>query len=229
MGNLPFAKDNNLRKWQCFVCGKQYTDFDTFKKHIIESHEAGREYIICPLERCGAPVRDMKMHFRAKHPTEAPPSTGMMKAMIWKDQTGTGKVKTRKPSFREGYFVSNKNHGKEMHYRSGMECQIYECLENIPEVISYHVEPFKGGIAYVAPDGRQHQYFPDLSIQFSDGHLEIWEIKPASQTSLEVNEAKWSAANAFCTARGWEFIVITEVGLGKLKRRAKLEKALNEG
>jgi hypothetical protein len=223
---LPFEKDNK-RKWQCFVCGKNHHDFESFKEHIVNSHEEGREFVICPLPRCGAPVRDVRAHFKAKHPTEGAPKTGQMKAMIWKDQTTGGKVKTRKPTFREGYIISTKNGGREFHYRSGMECEVMECLEAIPDVLAYDVEPFKPGIPYLYK-GEQHTYFPDLSVKFIDGRVEIWEIKPAAQTDLEVNECKWAAATKYCAARGWEFIVVTEVGLGKLKKMAKLAKALNE-
>jgi len=225
---LPFEKDNS-RKYQCFVCGQSHSDFEKFKEHIKERHEQGREYVICPLEHCGAPVRDLKLHFRAKHPHTSMPKVSQVKAMIMKDVLPSGKVKTRKPTFREGYVISNKNGGREMHYRSGMECEIYECLESIPEVIRYDVEPFKDGIPYISPnDAQQHKYFPDLSIQFADGHIEVWEIKPASQTDLEINRAKWESANKFCEARGWDFIVITEVGLGKLRKLAKRNIALRE-
>ena len=224
---LPFEKNNNVRKWQCFVCGQVHGDFESFKEHILEKHEQGREYVLCPISRCGAPVRDVRAHVKARHPTEKCPSTGQMKAIIWKDVTSTGKPKTRKPSFREGSIVSIKNGGKEMHYRSGLECEIYECLEGISAVVKYDVEPFKGGIPYLF-DGKPHKYFPDLSIQFNDGRVEIWEIKPASQTDLPVNEAKWKAATSYCNSRGWEFIVITEVGLGKLRKLAAREKLLNE-
>lgn len=223
---LPFVKNNNKRKWQCFVCGQSYTDFDGFKSHIIEKHEEGREYIICPLQRCGAPVRDIRSHFKAKHPSEQQPKNIQAKAMIWKDQTSKN-LKTKKPRFRDGYIISNKNGGKEFHYRSGMECEVMECLEAIPEIMAYDVEPFKKGIPYLYK-GKVHNYFPDLSIKFIDGKVEIWEIKPASQTDLEVNECKWAAANKYCEARGWEFIVVTEVGLGKLKKMAKRAKVLND-
>jgi hypothetical protein len=223
---LPFEKDNN-RKWQCFVCGHSHSDFESFKQHIIEKHQEGREFVVCPLARCGAPVRDLKLHFKAKHPHDPLPKSGPMKALIMKDQAPSGKVKTRKPQFREGYVISTKNNGKEMHYRSGLECEIYECLEAIPEVLKYDVEPFKDGIPYLYK-GKQHKYYPDLSIQFTDGHVEIWEIKPASQTDLEVNQCKWESATKFCEARGWDFIVITEVGLGKLRKLAKRNIALNE-
>jgi hypothetical protein len=56
-------------------------------------------------------------------------------------------------------MVSNKNGGKEMHYRSGWECEVYECLEAIPEVLAYEVEPFKVQYSYL---GEIHEYNPRL-------------------------------------------------------------------
>jgi len=215
--SLPFEKDKDARKWQCFVCGHEHFDFESFKTHIFEKHEAGREFVVCPLARCGAPVRDVKAHFKAKHPTEKCPITGQMKSIIWKDIGQNGKTKTRKPSFRDGSMFSNKN-GREVKYRSGLECEFYEILEAIPTVIKYDAEPFSVPYLY---KGEQHKYHPDLIIQFSDGHAEVWEIKPASQTALEQNEAKWKAATQFCEDRGIEFIVMTEVALGKLKKMAQ--------
>lgn len=221
--SLPFPKNDNTRSYQCFVCGKSYKDFEEYKKHIIETHEEGREFVICPLARCGAPVRDLRMHFKAKHPTETNiPKTGQMKAVIWKDQSPKkgqdGKLKQRKPKFREGYLVSTKNGGKEMHYRSGYECDVYECLEALPEVLSYDVEPFKVQYSF---EGESHEYNPDLCVLFVDGHTEVWEIKPANQTHLPRNNAKWTACQQYCQQRGYTFMVLTEVGIGKLKIKVK--------
>jgi len=216
---LPFPNDKDVRKWQCFVCGRVYTEFEEYKTHILETHEEGREYVVCPLARCGAPVRDLRLHFKARHPSEKGiPKVGQMKALIWKDQTlkKDGKLKQRKPKFREGYLVSVKNGGKEMHYRSGYECEVYECLEAMPNVIQYDVEPFK--VQYFF-EGETHEYNPDLSILYDDGRIEVWEIKPANQTHLPRNNAKWAACNQYCQQRGWEFIVMTEVGIGKLKKQ----------
>jgi hypothetical protein len=222
---LPFAKDDGKRKWQCFVCGHNFTEYETFKAHIIEKHEEGREYVICPLERCGAPVRDIRLHFKAKHPHEKTvPKVGQMKAMVWKDQTSKGKVKAAKSKFREGYLVSNKNNGQEMHYRSGYECEVYECLEALPEVLDYKVEPFKVQYNYINPGTHQletHDYNPDILVNFTDGKTEIWEVKPANQTHLAKNQAKWAACQSYCQTRGWDFIIMTEVGIGKLKQRVK--------
>jgi len=215
---LPFPKDNGKRKYQCFVCGYTFEEFEQYKDHIVESHEEGRDYVICPLARCNCPVRCVRTHMRVKHPHEKIPKTGQMKAIVWKDQSAKGGLKNRKPKFREGYLVSSKNGGKEMHYRSGMECSVYECLEAMPEVISYAVEPF--AIQYTF-EGNIHEYNPDLQIVFDDGRIEIWEIKPANQTTLPRNSAKWTACNQYCQARGFGFMVLTEVGMKKLQQNIK--------
>ena len=105
---LPFNKDNGLRKYTCFVCGHAFDEFETYKAHILENHEEGREYVLCPLTRCGAPVRCVRTHFKAKHPHEKiAPKFGQMKAIIWKDQTAKGgKLKQRKPKFRSEEHTS---------------------------------------------------------------------------------------------------------------------------
>lgn len=219
MNTLPFPTNNNARKYQCFVCGKNYEIFEEYKDHIIQSHEQGREFILCPLTRCQAPVRDVRAHFAAKHKGENVPKTCQMKTIVWKDQTmKNGKLKNKKPKFREGYLISTKNGGKEMHYRSGMECEVYECLEVMPEVIGYEVEPFSVQYSFM---GEIHEYNPDLKILFLDGRIEIWEIKPANQTSLPKNTAKWTACQQYCDVRGYQFMVLTEIGMGKLKQQIR--------
>lgn len=214
---LPFNKSEQ-RQYTCFVCGLSFAGFDEFTGHILEKHEEGREYIRCPLDRCRACVRDLRQHFKVKHPSENMPKIGQLKATIWKDQNlKTGKLTQRKPKFREGYMFSTKN-GKEMHYRSGMECEVYECLEIMDEVIAYEVEPFPIQYSF---QGEVHEYNPDLQIFFSNGKVAIWEIKPSNQTSLPKNSAKWSACQYFCETRGYEFMVLTEIGMGKIKQDLK--------
>lgn len=215
---LPFQKDNGIRKYQCFVCGLFFGNSEEYKSHILTKHDQGREFVICPLARCGFPVRDLRTHFKAKHKHDKFPKTCQMKATIWKDVKKDGSLVARPPKFREGYMVSNKNGGKEMHYRSGMECEVYECLESISEIISYSVEPFKVQYSF---EGESHEYNPDLSVVFADGHTEIWEVKPANQTNLPKNSAKWTACEHYCQARGWQFMVLTEVGLAKMKQKIK--------
>ena len=78
--------------------------------------------------------------------------------------------------------------------------------------------------------GEWHNYIPDLRVDFADGSTEIWEIKPANQTQYEQNKCKWASANNFCLNLGWTFVVLTEVGLGKLKTKIKKQqrRLLNE-
>ena len=211
--------DRSKRKFSCFVCGIEFNNIETMNEHILKTHEIGREYIQCPL--CGYCIRDLNLHAKAKHPNRKLPTyNGPARVLVWKDQKGVKRGKKGKNKFREGHFVSMKNGSKEFYYQSSYECEVFECLEQIPEIIAYDAQPFKSGIPYLYK-GDQHHYFPDISIQFVDGHIEIWEIKPANQTLLPLNEAKWDAAKRFCQTRNWDFIVITEVGIGRLKSLIK--------
>lgn len=219
---LPFPTDNHVRKYTCFVCGVAFTEFQEYNSHILAEHELSREFVQCPLERCKACVRDLRLHFKVCHANEKIPKVGQMKAMIWKDKNlKTGKMTQQKTKFREGYLTSTKNGGQEMHYRSGMECDVYECLECMPEVISYDVEPFKVQYSFL---GEIHEYNPDLKVAFDDGRVEIWEIKPSNQTHLPKNKAKWTACQQYCDARGYNFMVLTEIGMDKLKQKIREQK-----
>lgn len=206
---------NNKKKYQCFVCGRQFEDFEEFKEHIKSEHEEGRDYVKCPINHCGAPVRDLRTHFKCKHPKlEIPKCIKQYKAIIWRDFKN-GEKKTRKPKFREGYFFSTKMN-KNIHYRSGYECKVYELLEQDDQVLAYGEEPFE--IPYIYK-GKKRKYIPDIIVRYHDGRVEVWEVKPADQTSLEVNVCKWESAETSCRMRGWKFVVITEIGMENLKRK----------
>lgn len=212
---LPFENNKNIRKYTCFCCGMMYENFHEYKSHIIENHEAGREYVSCPA--CQTPVRDIRSHYKVYHKNLAVPKQGQMKALIWKDQRNPSK-RSKKVSFKEGYFTSLKNNGKQMHYNSSWEETTYSCLEVMSEVVSYEVEPFS--IKYL-DRGKVREYWPDLIVSYNDGHVEIWEIKPQNQTSLEVNKAKWDACKEYCSHRGWKFEVITEKEISKIYKFLK--------
>jgi hypothetical protein len=216
--SLPFGQEEpgkGQRKYQCFVCGRQYLEFDEYKLHITESHDEGRDYVICPLGRCGAPVRDVKLHFKTKHPSEIMPQKGMMKAMVWRDFKDGKCQKVKGPKNRRGYHDSTKMQ-KQFFFRSGWEKEVYEYLDAEPDVLGYKAEPFE--IVYVWK-GEQHKYTPDIYVYFVDGRTQLWEVKPANQTLLEQNQCKWGAAETQCSLRGWKFCVITEVEMGKFKKR----------
>lgn len=211
---LPFPEPNKPKKqFQCFVCGMVQNTYEEFKSHIIEKHEEGREYLTCPLKHCMSPVRELSSHFKAKHPNIPLPKTIQHRVAVMYDISSTDKRK-RKVSFKSGFFESKKN-GKSMHYRSSWEETFYKCLEVKGDVFSYDVEPFK--IPYFYKSQKKH-YYPDLIVKFADGRIEICEIKPANQTGLEQNKAKWAACEHFCQLRGWKFTVYTEVLIEKLKK-----------
>lgn len=219
---LPFNfPDKSKRKYTCFCCGVEFLDFENFKNHIKSEHTEGRDYVVCPLSRCGSCCRDLPSHFKNKHPSEKMPKFKQNRSIIWKDAGGK---KHKKPKFQDGDFFSQKN-GREVHFRSSYERQIYECLEQLPDVVSYFGENCLRINYFI--DGKQHYYLPDLQIIFTDGHIEVWEIKPATQTSMPINVAKRNAAIAYCETRNWKFQTITEKGIELLKNKVKL--LMNEG
>lgn len=217
---LPF-KFEKERKFQCFVCGMLYGNFEEYKEHIFSKHEENKDYIVCPHETCGTPIRDLKMHWKAKHKSSPMPAQKMDKAIVWRDRGekkgATGKRKKRN-RFRQGTFVSQKNK-KEFQYRSGLECELFEILETVSIVKQYDYESIE--IPYTF-DGKSRKYIPDYIVVYQNGDKEVLEVKPSSQTDLPINKAKWDAAEAYCKFRGWTFNVINEIGIRKLK--AKLRK-----
>lgn len=206
------------RTWQCFVCGEKLDDYGAYAEHIINEHNEGRDYVICPVDTCRAPVRDLKSHYKAKHPNRIMPKNLQTKAMLWRDFSPTGKKKTRKPSFKEGWFESAKNGGAKMFYRSGYESTVYECLEKDNDVKSFKAEPFKVPYYY---NNEWHNYIPDIKVEFQDGSVEIWEVKPKTQTKYEQNQAKWKSMNEYAYKLGWSFTVITENGINMLKKKVR--------
>jgi hypothetical protein len=209
----------NTRKYVCFVCGEDFETYHEYQGHIVSSHEEGREFVKCPLARCQAPVRDVRLHFKVKHPNEKVPKVGQMRAIIWTDHKPASKKK-KKPNYKEGYINSPKNGGKQMHYRSGWERDVYICLENLSEIVGYKVESFP--VEYYWR-GKGKRYFPDLFVSFVDGHHEVWEIKPSNQKELEMNKAKWIACEGHCETRGWQFRVISENDIKQLKSKVRME------
>ena len=217
---LPFGDSSG--KHVCFCCGIQFSEYEEFRSHIIESHEEGREFVRCPLEHCKAPVRDVKLHMKVKHPNfDLRNFKGQARAIIWHDFSAKGK-KTRNPRFKQGKYESTKT-GKTLGYRSGLEEKLYKVLDQHDEVMSFYSEPFN--IDYIHK-GQAHKYTPDLIVNFMDGRRQVWEVKPSNQTDLEMNKNKWRAAEEACKIRGWSFEVFTEQRIDKLAvevRRQKLD------
>lgn len=120
-------------------------------------------------------------------------------------------------------------------YRSLWELKLMTYLDGHKDVIEWASEEFC--IPYRSPiDGRTHRYFPDFWMKKKnrDGAVEVVvvEVKPEKQTrppepqkrktkryitevtTWGINNAKWQAAERFCTQKGWKFIIMTEKELG---------------
>lgn len=132
--------------------------------------------------------------------------------------------------FAKGKFVM-KNPGKYVGkkvptYRSSWEWSFMNFCDTNPSIQKWASEAIS--IPYRDPlTGRNTIYVPDFFIQYVDKknimHVELLEIKPASQQILErvgkskvnqaqyiKNQAKWQAANAWCRQQGIKFRILNE-------------------
>jgi len=58
---FPINKDMTLpfdREYPYTSFHRRNTDFQEFKTHILDEHDEGREYVICPLQRCATPLTE---------------------------------------------------------------------------------------------------------------------------------------------------------------------------
>ena len=110
-------------------------------------------------------------------------------------------------------------------YRSSWELAFMRMCDNHPNITKWASENVK--IPYLNPaSGKYTNYVPDFMIQYTDKngneHVELIEIKPRNQTTLEsartqgqaiqtaINTAKWTAAQEWCKRKGIRFKVINE-------------------
>ena len=111
-------------------------------------------------------------------------------------------------------------------YRSSWEYTFMKFCDEHPNVSQWASEAVK--IPYRNPlSGKYTIYVPDFFIVYADKtgaqKVELIEIKPANQTHESklgksqnnrlhyiVNQAKWTAARAFCKQKGMMFRVINE-------------------
>ncbi|ADQ53122.1 gp4 head completion protein [Aeromonas phage 65] len=139
------------------------------------------------------------------------------------------------------YFVKNpekyKGDHRKVTYRSSWEKYIMELLDNHPDVKYWNSEELV--IPYFSnADGKKRRYFMDMYIQWIDGSVSLWEVKPThecyppvppkrntlkaknayihAQYTWAVNNDKWKTTVALCEKKGWKFNIITEIALKKM-------------
>lgn len=131
--------------------------------------------------------------------------------------------------FAQGtYEVSNTQKyvgTKAPFYRSSWELAFMRMCDAHPNILKWASENVK--IPYMNPiTGKYANYVPDFMIQYIDKdgkeHVELIEIKPSNQTTMEnartkghqvqtaINAAKWTAAQEWSQRKGIRFKVINE-------------------
>lgn len=148
--------------------------------------------------------------------------------------------------FAQGeYAVVNgqKYVGKKLpYYRSSWELAFCRMCDQHPNIIKWASENIK--IPYQNPvTGRFANYVPDFMIQYVDKHgaehVELIEIKPSTQTTLEnarskqdhvavaVNAAKWRSAHEWCERKGIKFKVINEQDIFRSNKKRTTKKRVS--
>jgi hypothetical protein len=111
-------------------------------------------------------------------------------------------------------------------YRSSWERTLMHHFDNDPKIKKWCSECIE--IPYYF-NGKQRRYYPDFLIEDLDGREVLIEVKPFRQTipprnsknkskktmiyeqyTYEKNQAKWEAAEKYCTKKGWVFKKFTE-------------------
>lgn len=105
-----------------------------------------------------------------------------------------------------GYFPSLKMH-RMVQFESTLERDLIYLLDFDPQVVEFEEQPLK--IAY-QHEGKGVSYIPDFQVVSTSGQIVLLECKPHCFVSKEENQRKFSAAQAWCTAQGWLFQVVTD-------------------
>ena len=151
------------------------------------------------------------------------------------------------PKFAQGsYAVTNRTKyvgGKDPYFRSSWELAFMRMCDQHPNIKKWSSENVK--IPYQRPDtGKYANYVPDFMIQYIDKdgaeHVELIEIKPRNQTTMEsartkghvyqtaINAAKWTAAQEWCKRKGIRFKVLNEDQIFKNNKPRKSKKRISK-
>lgn len=143
------------------------------------------------------------------------------------------------------YTVENRQKyvgGKAPFYRSSWELAFMRMCDSHPNILKWASENIK--IPYRNPlTGKYANYVPDFMIHYVDKtgaeHVELIEIKPSSQTTMEnakgmknkaavaVNAAKWASAQEWCDRKGIRFKVINEDQIFSTNKKRKAKKRIS--
>lgn len=114
-----------------------------------------------------------------------------------------------KGKYKKGYFVSYQQEKKEIYFASSFEEKALTILETDSKVKSF--DRCKRRIPYIKPStGLEHNYLPDIEVEYKDGTLLVIEVKAEWQLKEEDTASKLKQAEAFFRNEGIEFQIWTE-------------------
>lgn len=108
-------------------------------------------------------------------------------------------------STNRGVFPSLRM-ARGVEYESGLERDYFFWLEFENDVLSYEQQPFRIRFLH---EHETRAYVPDLVV-FREGKTQLVEIKPFDRVSEERNLMRFAAAQEYCQAKNFEFVVVTE-------------------
>jgi hypothetical protein len=122
------------------------------------------------------------------------------------------------------------------YFRSSWEARLMYFFDTNPHVLAWGSEMLS--IEYLHPHtNRVHRYIPDLFVKYQDRDggviTEIIEVKPKEESSfteastpeqraqVEINAAKWAAAEAYAQSQGARFRVMNQHHIYQVTPKAK--------
>lgn len=117
----------------------------------------------------------------------------------------------RRSRYHTGVHASPK--AGDCRYRSGWELVLMQRLDADPTVAAYLYEGVE--VPYVSNQktGKVRHYWPDFLVTRIDGTRELIEVKPARKVGQSTVKKKLVAGQAWATAHGVAWVVLTEVEL----------------
>jgi len=122
------------------------------------------------------------------------------------------RTKKKGGRYKRGEYSSIKS-GQTCKFRSGWEKVYMEHLDADPDVSTWQYESFS--IDYVSNKrtGKIRRYIPDFRVEYTDGSIEIVEIKPSRKLQKPTVQKKLLAAQVWCADHGAILRIMTEIEL----------------
>jgi hypothetical protein len=94
-------------------------------------------------------------------------------------------------------------------YDGSWEREYMEELEADPEVDAW-TKAHKIRIPFIDQRNRRREFRPDFLVRLDDGRLQLHEVKGGHLIDNPDTKKKFEAAEAWCRARGIEWVIVTK-------------------